>query len=224
MGDRRGTVFFDYDGTLHDTMALYGPAFRAACAWLSKEGWLERRTYADADIACWLGWTTEEMWTTFAPHLPEPVWREASLRVRDEMERLRKEGRARLFPGVEEALDEVASRGATMVLLSNCWRSYGEDHMREFGLGRWIEGLHCAQDFDWIPKWQIYREVASFYPLPHIMVGGPIPRSRGGPAQRHSLRGLRLRIWRARGVRRRRRHRRMRGRASQANRTKARRV
>lgn len=24
MGDRRGTVFFDYDGTLHDTMALYG--------------------------------------------------------------------------------------------------------------------------------------------------------------------------------------------------------
>lgn len=57
MGDRRGTVFFDYDGTLHDTMALYGPAFRAACAWLSKEGWLERRTYADADIACWLGWT-----------------------------------------------------------------------------------------------------------------------------------------------------------------------
>lgn len=98
MGDRRGTVFFDYDGTLHDTMALYGPAFRAACAWLSKEGWLERRTYADADIACWLGWTTEEMWTTFAPHLPEPVWREASLRVRDEMERLRKEGRARLFP------------------------------------------------------------------------------------------------------------------------------
>ena len=74
MGDRRGTVFFDYDGTLHDTMALYGPAFRAACAWLSKEGWLERRTYADADIACWLGWTTEEMWTTFAPHLPEPVW------------------------------------------------------------------------------------------------------------------------------------------------------
>lgn len=171
MGDRRGTVFFDYDGTLHDTMALYGPAFRAACAWLSKEGWLERRTYADADIACWLGWTTEEMWTTFAPHLPEPVWREASLRVRDEMERLRKEGRARLFPGVEEALDEVASRGATMVLLSNCWRSYGEDHMREFGLGRWIEGLHCAQDFDWIPKWQIYREVASFYPLPHIMVG-----------------------------------------------------
>ena len=139
MGDRRGTVFFDYDGTLHDTMALYGPAFRAACAWLSKEGWLE--------------------------------WREASLRVRDEMERLRKEGRARLFPGVEEALDEVASRGATMVLLSNCWRSYGEDHMREFGLGRWIEGLHCAQDFDWIPKWQIYREVASFYPLPHIMVG-----------------------------------------------------
>lgn len=52
MGDRRGTVFFDYDGTLHDTMALYGPAFRAACAWLSKEGWLERRTYADADIAC----------------------------------------------------------------------------------------------------------------------------------------------------------------------------
>ena len=100
---------------------------------LTAEGWLERRTYADADIACWLGWTTEEMWTSFAPHLPEPVWREASLRVRDEMERLRKEGRARLFPGVEEALDEVASRGATMVLLSNCSGSPGDGYRSSSG-------------------------------------------------------------------------------------------
>lgn len=29
-----GTVFFDYDGTLHDSMHLYGPAFRRAYACL----------------------------------------------------------------------------------------------------------------------------------------------------------------------------------------------
>ena len=44
-----GTVFFDYDGTLHDSMRLYGPAFRHVYAALVAEGWAEPRAFSDEE-------------------------------------------------------------------------------------------------------------------------------------------------------------------------------
>ena len=44
MGDRRGTVFFDYDGTLHDTMALYGHGFSRGLR-MAFEGGLARAAH-----------------------------------------------------------------------------------------------------------------------------------------------------------------------------------
>ena len=35
---KKGTVFFDYDGTLHNSMLTYGPAFREVYADLVKNG------------------------------------------------------------------------------------------------------------------------------------------------------------------------------------------
>ena len=52
-----GTVFFDYDGTLHDSMRLYGPAFRRVYAALVAEGWAEPRAFSDKEIASWLGYS-----------------------------------------------------------------------------------------------------------------------------------------------------------------------
>ena len=43
----KGTVFFDFDGTLHDSMAIYGPAFRKAYAWLVSEGHMPPQEFTD---------------------------------------------------------------------------------------------------------------------------------------------------------------------------------
>ena len=69
-----GTVFFDYDGTLHDSMHLYGPAFRRAYAALVTDGWAAPRTFSDEEIASWLGYSPAAMWASFMPELPEAIW------------------------------------------------------------------------------------------------------------------------------------------------------
>lgn len=167
----RGTVFFDYDGTLHNSMAIYGPAFREAYAWLVHEGHMPARTFSDEWISQWLGWTVEAMWTTFAPDLPEEVWRHAAAIVGREMDTRTEQGQARLFEGVPEMLQALKQQDFDLVFLSNCRTAYCEVHRAMFGLDAWLSTYLCAEDFNDIPKWQIYQREATKHAYPHVMVG-----------------------------------------------------
>ncbi len=167
----KGTVFFDYDGTLHNSMAIYGPAFRAAYAWLVEEGHMPPREFDDEWISHWLGWTTENMWTTFAPELPEPVWRHAAQIVGSEMGRLTSEGTARLFAGAKEMLAQLKAEGYQLCFLSNCRTAYMNVHIQTFGLDEYFDAFYWAEGYNEIPKWQIYQQVANRHAYPQVMVG-----------------------------------------------------
>lgn len=169
----QGTIFFDYDGTLHDTMRIYGPAFRRAIAWLETQGHLEHSEYTDEWISHWLGWTTRDMWTTFAPDLPENIWKEASHIVGAEMDRLSLEGKGALFEGIPQMLQKLKAEGYTLAFLSNCRHRYRDAHRGYFGLDHWFDHYHCAEDHPGLKKWEIYRKdcMDDAHPLPHIMVG-----------------------------------------------------
>lgn len=168
---RSATVFFDFDGTLHDSMAIYGPAFRKAYSWLVSEGYMPQRSFTDQWISQWLGFTVEEMWTTFAPQLEESVWRQAAAIVGEEMDRRTEEGKARLFEGIPEALTCLKDKGYALAFLSNCRNNYCQVHRDLFNLDQWFDAYYCAEAFCDIPKWQIYQRVAAHHPCPHIMVG-----------------------------------------------------
>ena len=118
-----------------------------------------------------MGWTTEDMWTTFAPNLPEAIWRQAAEIVGNEMDLLTEEGKARLFPGVPEMLDELCSDGYELAFISNCRTRYCEVHRAMFGLDTWFDAYYCAEDFGEMPKWQIYQQVAERHAVPRVMVG-----------------------------------------------------
>lgn len=168
-----GTIFFDYDGTLHDSMQVYGPAFRKAVAWLESEGHIEHAEYEDDWISRWLGWTTEKMWATFTPHLPEEIWRKAAQMIGTEMSNLSAQGAGALFEGVPEMLQTLKDEGYTIAFLSNCGTRYRDAHRGYYGLDRWIDIYHCAQDFPGLAKWEIYQQVCDDgkHPYPHLMVG-----------------------------------------------------
>lgn len=130
-----GTVFFDYDGTLHDSMHLYGPAFRRAYAALVTDGWAAPRTFSDEEIASWLGYSPAAMWASFMPELPEAIWQRASAAIGEEMRRLLAAGAGRLYPGAKAMLESLREEGCTLVFLSNCSGSYRDEHIAAFGLG-----------------------------------------------------------------------------------------
>ena len=169
---KAGTVFFDYDGTLHDCMRIYGPAFRRAYAWLVDEGYAQPRTFTDEWISRWLGWQVRDMWEAFAPELPERVWKPASRIVGEEMDRLLDEGAGGLFEGVPEMLDELRGEGFDLVFLSNCGVDYRDRHRRVFDLDRWFCAYYCAGAYPGLAKWEIYEQVAACKHLrPHVVVG-----------------------------------------------------
>lgn len=167
----KGTIFFDFDGTLHDSMAIYGPAFRSAYAWLVEQGYKQPKEFSDEWISQWLGFTVEEMWTTFAPDLPEEVWRQAAALVGREMDGRTECGEAQLFEDVAQALDALKQQGFDLVFLSNCRIAYCDVHRSNFGLDKWFCAYYCAEAFNDIPKWKIYQQVAVNHTYPHVMVG-----------------------------------------------------
>lgn len=93
------TIIFDYDGTIHNTLGIYEPAFREAYQWLSEQNVVEEQKIETAQIAGWLGLNSKEMWDTFLPELDQRYKDQASAIVGDSMVRQIRKHRAVWYPG-----------------------------------------------------------------------------------------------------------------------------
>ena len=93
------TIIFDYDGTIHNTLGIYEPAFREAYQWLAKQNVVEEQKIETAQIAGWLGLNSKEMWDTFLPELDQRYKDQASAIVGDSMVRQIRKHRAVWYPG-----------------------------------------------------------------------------------------------------------------------------
>ena len=93
------TIIFDYDGTIHNTLGIYEPAFREAYQWLSEQYVVEEQKIETAQIAGWLGLNSKEMWDTFLPELDQRYKDQASAIVGDSMVRQIRKHRAVWYPG-----------------------------------------------------------------------------------------------------------------------------
>lgn len=165
------TLFFDYDGTLHDCLRIYAPAFRSACRMLSQRGLIRPQKYSDAEISRWLGYTTEEMWNTFQPALDPVYRRQAAALIGREMQHLTESGCARLYPSTEETLDRLHRKDIRLVFLSNCSGSYMELHRQVFGLDQFFDGFHCIDEYPVSAKYELYEKIREQYPGTHIIIG-----------------------------------------------------
>ncbi len=165
------TLIFDWDGTLHNTKALYGRAFRAAYAWLVANGHAAERDYTDDEVACYLGMNAPDMWQSFMPDLPTPVWQHASALIGKGMIDQIEAGQAVLFTGAVEVLTQLKQAGHNLVFLSNCKRAYMQAHTAAFDLERYFDGFYCCEDYAFAPKTEIFRHIAAAFPGPYCMIG-----------------------------------------------------
>lgn len=164
-------IIFDYDGTLHNCLLIYAPAFRAISAKLADEGLIPRRSYTDEEVGSWLGLPSAEMWATFAPTLAMEKRREASEFVYRGMINAIEAGQAQLYPGAADVLAELKAAGHRLFYLSNCQHKYMAAHAAAFNLDTYFDAMYCAEDFAWRSKADIYPDIAAAHPGDYIMIG-----------------------------------------------------
>lgn len=165
------TLFFDYDGTLHECIRIYAPAFRKVYQEMIAAGLAQPQDFSEAELCRWLGLSVPDMWNKFMPDLPQAQKDYYGSRIGEEMFQLILDGSAALYPGTEETLDMLHAHGYRMVFLSNCQRSYMEAHRKMFQLDRYFSAFFCAEDFPGNAKWEIYQAIRGQFPGRHIIIG-----------------------------------------------------
>lgn len=164
-------LLFDYDGTLHDSLAIYAPAVLAAYDDLAARGLAVGDVPDREAIRRWIGMAPAEMWDQFQPHLSQAEKQAGSAQIGRRMQEMVEEGRARLYPGVPQVLDALKARGVGMLLLSNCPLSYLRAHTACFGLERWFDGLYCGEEFAYRPKYEILPILQTLWPGDFLVLG-----------------------------------------------------
>jgi len=163
------TLVFDYDGTIHNSIVLYAPAFRKAFDYLVsltpdyviEAGYALDKDWTDEEISQWLGYTKDEMWSTFMPNLPEGIRNRAGKMIGDEMARLLRAGGSALYSNALETLATLESRGYKLIFLSNCSVSYMDNHKQLFELERYFDTFACAGAYPGLSKADILKGLIS---------------------------------------------------------------
>ncbi len=153
-------LIFDYDGTLHDCIRIYAPAFRRAYAWLVSNGHAPLQNFTDEWIGHWLGWGAKEMWAAFMPDLPKTIKTQASRMLGYNMLLQIHSGQAQLYSGAIDTLQKLHDAGYTLIFLSNCRHDYMTAHSEAFGLDKYFSGFYCTQDYDFAPKTEVFEHIA----------------------------------------------------------------
>lgn len=165
------TIFLDYDGTLHNSIGIYGPAFRKAYAYLVEKELAHERAWQDHEISVWLGYSPKEMWQAFMPSLIENERVKASQIISDEMHALIESGTPLLYSGALETLDYLKNKGYKLVFISNCKEKYMRSHTKKFSLDHYFDTMVCSEIFKYEPKYKILEKIRPQYPEEMVIVG-----------------------------------------------------
>ena len=166
-----GTIILDFDGTIHESIKIYGPAFRKSYEILVEKGYAEEKVWTDEEIARWLGFTKEEMWKDFMPDLDDEIRNEAGSIIGKEMSSLLAGGEGVLYEGSIEVLMELKKRGYTLVFLSNCSIVYRDRVKDIFNLNRFFNHIYSSEEFGFIPKYEIFKKIKDSLRPKFAMVG-----------------------------------------------------
>ncbi len=169
--DNIKTIFLDYDGTLHNGMKIYAPAFRKAYSYLVDKGYAKPRKWSEDDISYWLGFNPKEMWQKFMPHINQEERQRCSKIISESMKASTLSGQAELYPDALEVLSYLKNKGYHLIFISNCKIYYKESHNSIFGLDRYFERLIASEEYDFRPKYEIIKAVIDEYPRDMVIIG-----------------------------------------------------
>lgn len=164
-------LIFDYDGTLHNSIKIYAPAFNKAFDFLAEKGFTQKQVLSHKKISYWLGFSAKDMWDSFMPNLPKEIKDKCSKIIGDEMLRLVKCNKAELYPDALNVLHQLKKLGYNLIFLSNCKHTYMEAHKQAFALDDYFCEFYCTEDYDFKPKHIIFETIKQKYYGEFIIIG-----------------------------------------------------
>lgn len=165
------TIFFDFDGTVHDSIKIYAPAFRKAYEYLVKKKLAEPKNWNEDEISYWLGYSSKEMWKNFMPELDEANKQIASKIIGNEMMTKINEGKAKLYDGSQEVLQYLKNKNYKLIFISNCGIYYKNMVSEIFMLNDYFDELVCSEEFNFIPKYDILEKIKDKYDDDMVIIG-----------------------------------------------------
>jgi phosphoglycolate phosphatase len=165
------TIIFDWDGTLHESMHIYKPAFLKAYQYLVDHKLAPIKDWSDQEIKGFLGKNPKEMWESFTPKLSQSIIDQVSKIISEEMLLLIERNVAKLYPNVIEVLNTLKQSGYYMVYLSNSKIYYMDAMIKAFHLDQYFDELHCSEMYHYISKADILAKIKSSFPKKMLMIG-----------------------------------------------------
>lgn len=164
-------IIFDFDGTLHDTIKIYELALKNAYYYLKENNLIKESDFKNIDFKKYLGLTAKEMWDDFMPNLQKEHKDLCSNLVGQSMIKYIKDGKAELYSGVIEVLEILTEKGYKLIFLSNCKKAYMAESVRCFNLNKYFIDFYCSEEYDYIPKYEIFKFIKEKHRGKYIIVG-----------------------------------------------------
>lgn len=165
------TLFFDYDGTLHNGIKIYAPAFNAAYSFLVEKGLAAPKNLTEKEISCWLGFNPMDMWDKFMPGLDADTKSICINTISSVMKSLTEEGKAELYMGAEDVLEYLKGKGYKLIFISNCKNYFKDAHKKIFRLDRYFDDFITSEDFGFISKSEILALIKDNYLKEMAIIG-----------------------------------------------------
>lgn len=149
------SIVFDFDGTLHDTMKVYYPAFESGIEILKNEGYAKDFEVNEENIAKFLGEKPDYAYNLVAKDAPRELVEKAMHKVGTSMEDYM-DTVGELYSGTIEVLEKLY-KDHDLYILSNCRIRYLEKALDTYNIRKYFKDYYTGEAFKYIPKEDILR-------------------------------------------------------------------
>ena len=151
------SIIFDFDGTLHNTIKIYYPAFSSGVEFLRDHGFARDFELSEKNVAKFLGEKPNFAYDLIAKGADENLKREVMALVGKKMDENIKNGLGELYDGTIKVLEDL-SEDYDLYILSNCRESYLDTALDVYGIKKYFKKYFAAETYAFIPKDEIIKK------------------------------------------------------------------
>ncbi len=151
------SIIFDFDGTLHNTIKIYYPAFSSGVEFLRNHGFAKDFELNEKNVSKFLGEKPNFAYDLIAKGADEKLKREVMALVGKKMDENIKNGLGKLYEGTIKVLEEL-SEDYDLYILSNCRESYLDTALDVYGIKKYFKKYFAAETYDFLPKEDIIKK------------------------------------------------------------------